>query len=95
MTDDSSRVKEVLEDMVTQIVEALVLSPNQAEVNVTVGGIGVVVEIKPVPSDAGFLIGKSGQTIKAIRLLVCAAAKKFNKTAMFNVVSPDTRRKNR
>lgn len=91
MTDDSSRVKEVLEDMVTQIVEALVLSPDQTEVNVIVGGISVAVEIKSAPSEAKYLIGKGGQTVKAIRLLVSAAAKKFKKTAMLHVISPDTR----
>ncbi len=65
-----------MKDLVLYIVKALVDNPAQASVQEVLGEETQILEIKVEPSDRGKVIGKEGRIIKAIRIIVNAAAAK-------------------
>ena len=70
----------MIKELVTFLVQQLVLSPQDVVVNVTQKGDVNFLEIKVAPEDRGRVIGKEGHTIKALRSLVdnasCNSGKK-------------------
>lgn len=60
----------MIKELVTYIVKQLVDSPDQVEVFIHKNGNLSTLEIKVNERDRGKLIGKQGQTIKAIRTLI-------------------------
>lgn len=64
-----------MKDIVEYIVKQFVTNPDAVEVNEEVQGDGYVnITLKVAPEDMGLTIGKSGQTIKAIRRLLTIKA---------------------
>lgn len=64
-----------MKDIVDYIVKQFVTNPDAVEVNEEVQGDGYVnITLKVAPEDMGLTIGKSGQTIKAIRRLLTIKA---------------------
>ena len=75
-----------MKEYIEFIVKPLVDNPD--EVNVTeVGGTGTVVyELRVAGGELGKVIGKKGQTIKALRTLVTAASARQGKRAVLEVL---------
>lgn len=64
-----------MKDIVDYIVKQFVTNPDAVEVNEEMQGDGYVnITLKVAPEDMGLTIGKSGQTIKAIRRLLTIKA---------------------
>ncbi len=61
-------------ELVASIVRQLVNHPEKVSVSIVASGEKHLVEIDVDESDRGKVIGRSGQTIKAIRMLVNALA---------------------
>lgn len=57
------------EELVLQILKAIVTNPDKVDVTRTVDGLGVLFTIDVAEEDAGAVIGKGGATIKAIRTI--------------------------
>ena len=63
-----------MKDLVEYIVKSLVTKPDGVSVEETNSEEGVNLLLKVDPEDMGLVIGKAGQTIKAIRRLVLIRA---------------------
>ncbi len=64
-----------MKDIVEYLVKQFVTNPDAVEVNEEMEGDGYVnITLKVAPEDMGLTIGKSGQTIKAIRRLLTIKA---------------------
>lgn len=68
----SVRITEFLKDSIEPIVKNYVDSPNQIDITVTTSTTSIILQIKAARSDYGKVIGKSGKTIEALKLLTSA-----------------------
>jgi len=75
-----------MKDLVQFMAEALVDHPDQVSVNVVEGENSVILELKVAPDDVGKVIGKGGQTAKAMRKILSAAATKLKKKSLLQIV---------
>jgi uncharacterized protein len=75
-----------MEKLIRHIAEALVDHPEQVEVNCIEGENSIIIELKVAPDDIGKVIGKGGQTAKAMRKVLSAAATKLKKKSLLQIV---------
>ena len=75
-----------MKDLVLYMAQALVDHPEQVEVNAVEGESSVILELKVASDDVGKVIGKGGQTAKAMRKVLSAAATKLKKKSMLQIV---------
>lgn len=75
-----------MKELVRHIAEALVDHPEQVEVNCIEGDSSIIIELKVAPDDIGKVIGKGGQTAKAMRKLLSAAATKLKKKSLLQII---------
>jgi predicted RNA-binding protein YlqC (UPF0109 family) len=77
---------QVMRDLVQYISEALVDKPDEVNVNVVEGENSIILELKVAADDVGKVIGKGGQTAKALRKILSAAATKLKKKSLLQIV---------
>ncbi len=77
---------QIMRDLVQYISEALVDKPDEVSVSVLEGENSIIVELKVAPDDVGKVIGKGGQTAKALRKILSAAATKLKKKSLLQIV---------
>jgi len=65
-----------MKELVEKIVRALVDSPEEVRVREIEGHTVTVLEIKVAKKDIGYLLGKKGKNIDALRTIVSAASKR-------------------
>lgn len=82
-----------MKDLVEYIVKNLVTVPDAVSVTETSSEDGVNLLLKVDPSDMGLVIGKSGQTIKAIRRLVLIRAMTDNLRVNLELEDPEGNRR--
>ena len=75
-----------MQKLVQYMAEALVDHPEQVEVLVVEGENSIILELKVAADDVGKVIGKGGQTAKAMRKILSAAATKLNKKSLLQIV---------
>ena len=75
-----------MEELVKFIAEALVDHPKEVRVRSIEGANSVIVELKVAKDDVGKVIGKCGQTAKAIRKILSAAATKLKKKSLLQIL---------
>lgn len=75
-----------MEELVRYIAEALVDHPEEVEVKAVEGANSIIIELKVAPDDVGKVIGKGGQTAKAIRKILSAAATKLKKKSLLQIL---------
>jgi len=75
-----------MEKLVKYIAEALVDHPEQVQVKSIIGENSIIIELKVAPDDVGKVIGKGGQTAKAIRKILSAAATKLKKKSLLQIL---------
>lgn len=75
-----------MKNLVQFMAEALVDHPEQVNVNAVEGENSVILELKVAPDDIGKVIGKGGQTAKAMRKILSAAATKLKKKSLLQIV---------
>jgi hypothetical protein len=76
-----------MKQLVENIVKALVDSPEQVQINETVGETIVILEISVASDDIGKVIGKEGRIANAIRTVVKAAAAKNEKKVTVEIMT--------
>lgn len=76
----------MLKELVQFIAEALVDQPEKVEVKELTGDNSVIIELRVAPEDVGKVIGKGGQTAKAMRKIVSAAATKLKKKSLLQII---------
>ncbi len=75
-----------MKDFLENIVRALVDNPDQVTVGEVAGTRTTVYELRVGEGDLGKVIGKNGQTAKAIRTLLTAAAARTGKRAVLEIL---------
>ncbi len=81
--------KEFLEYVVKQ----LVANPNDVKVDRTVDERGVLLTLSVNPADLGYVIGKKGQTITALRTVIRIIGAKSNSRTTIKVNEPEGSRR--
>ena len=74
-----------MSELIIYIARALVDNPERVEVNELSGEQTSVLELKVAKEDLGKVIGKNGQTARAIRTLVNAAASRAGEKIIFEI----------
>ena len=75
-----------MKELVEMIAKALVDNPEQVTVTEVEGEQTTVLELRVAPSDLGKVIGRKGQTAKAIRTLIAAVSAKKGKRALLEIL---------
>lgn len=70
-------------------VKALVDNPNDVKINRTVDEMGVLLTLSISPADMGKVIGRSGNTAKAIRTLLRVVGMKNNARVNLKINEPE------
>lgn len=71
------------------VVKAIVGNPKDVKVERTVDERGVLLSLHISPSDMGFVIGRQGQTARAIRTLLKIVGTKNNSRVNLKIVEPE------
>ena len=71
------------------VVKALVDNPNDVKINRTVDEMGVLMTLSDNPADMGKVIGRSGNTAKAIRTLLRVVGMKNNARVNLKINEPE------
>jgi predicted RNA-binding protein YlqC (UPF0109 family) len=71
------------------VVKALVDNPNDVKIDRTVDEMGVLISLTVNPSDMGKIIGKMGNTAKAIRTLLRIIGMKNNARVNLKINEPE------
>jgi predicted RNA-binding protein YlqC (UPF0109 family) len=72
------------------VLEALVDDKDQLKIDQTEDDLGVLLTVSVSESDMGKLIGKGGQTIKALRTLLRIIGGNANKRVNLKVIEPNS-----
>ncbi len=87
MSDQQTQTEgQIMRDLVQYISEALVDKPDEVKVNVVEGENSIILELKVAADDVGKVIGKGGQTAKAMRKILSAASTKLRKKSLLQIV---------
>ena len=76
----------VLRRLIQYIAEALVDFPDQVDLTIVESETTIIIELKVAPDDVGKVIGKGGQTAKAMRKVLSAAATKLRKKSVLQII---------
>ncbi len=76
------------QDFLEYVVKALVDNPNDVKVNRVVDEMGVLLTLDVNPGDMGKVIGRSGNTAKAIRILLRVVGMKNNARVNLKINEP-------
>lgn len=71
------------------VVKALVDSPNDVKIDRTVDEMGVLITLSVNPNDMGKIIGRQGNTAKAIRTLLRVIGMKNNARVNLKINEPE------
>lgn len=80
--------KQVDQEFVEYIVKAIVQNPDKVNTERTIDERGVLITLHCDPKDVGIVIGKKGQTIKAIRTLLRSLGVKRKAILNLKVIEP-------
>lgn len=75
-----------MQQLVSYIARALVDYPDKVDVVAMESQNSVILELKVAPEDVGKVIGKGGQTAKALRKILSAAATKLHKKSLLQII---------
>ena len=75
----------VLRELIEYIARELVDDSDKVSVNIVESESIVVLELSVGPDDVGKVIGKGGQTAKALRKVLSAAATKHHKKSVLDI----------
>ena len=75
-----------MKEFVTYLVKNLVDNPDSVVVDVFEGEQTVVIELRVAKEDAARVIGRQGNTIKALRTLAMTVAARFNRKVRLELV---------
>ena len=76
-------------DFLEYVVKALVDNPNDVKIERTVDEMGVLITLSVNPADMGKIIGRQGNTAKAIRTLLRIIGMKNNSRVNLKINEPE------
>lgn len=86
-TDDHSVGPD--KDFILYFVKQVVDNPDEVTVERVVDEMGVLITLKVAKEDMGKVIGKNGQTAKALRVLLRVIGSKHNARVNLKIIEPD------
>ncbi|OIP80878.1 RNA-binding protein [Candidatus Peregrinibacteria bacterium CG22_combo_CG10-13_8_21_14_all_44_10] len=86
-TDDHSVGPD--KDFILYFVKQVVDNPDEVAVERVVDEMGVLITLKVAKEDMGKVIGKNGQTAKALRVLLRVIGSKHNARVNLKIIEPD------
>lgn len=86
---DQAQAETADRDFVEYVIKQIVEHPEDVVVERTVDEMGVLLTLKVHKDDMGKIIGKSGQTAKAIRILLRIIGSKNNARVNLKIVEPE------
>jgi len=78
-----------LKELIEYIAMSLVDQPRDVEVKSVESENSIIIELRVAPNDVGKVIGKGGQTAKALRKILSAAATKHRKKSLLQIVEEE------
>ena len=75
-----------LKQLIQYIAEALVDFPDDVDVTAVESETSIILDLRVRPEDVGKVIGKGGQTAKAMRKVLSAAATKLRKKSLLQII---------
>lgn len=78
-----------IEKYLADIIRPLLTNPTASTITQTIDDMGVLLTLKVAPEDMGPIIGKGGETSKAIRHLLRIAGVKHNARVSVKISEPD------
>ena len=75
-----------MKSLVEQVAKSLVDSPEEVSVSEVAGERTIVFELRVAKSDIGKVIGKQGNTARAIRTILSAAGTKLGKHCVLEIL---------
>lgn len=85
--------REKIKDWLLQVVTPLVSYPNRLSVTDSTDEMGVLFTLKVADEDAGKIIGKEGQTSKALRVLLRSVQTDTRMRMSLKIDVPDIRKR--
>ncbi len=79
-----------MKEFIEFIIKHLVDKPDEVQVNEIVGERTVVFELRVGKGDMGKVIGRGGQNIISLRILLTAVAAKHDKRAVLEILEDET-----
>lgn len=76
-------------DFVEYVIKSIVGAPDKVTVVRTVDSMGVLLTLQVAKEDMGKVIGRSGQTAKAIRILLRVIGAKTNTRINMKIIEPE------
>lgn len=77
------------QEFLEQLVKALVTNPNDVKIERVIDEMGVLLTLKINPADMGQIIGRQGQTARAIRTLLRIVGAKNNARVNLKIIEPE------
>ena len=77
-----------MEEFLRYVIGSLVESPDQVVIKKTETPGRTVFNVAAKPSDMARIVGKGGHTIRALRSLLAASARKRNQSASLELIEP-------
>jgi len=75
-----------MKDLILIIAKSLVDKPDEVRLNEITGDITTIFELHVAKDDVGKVIGKQGETARAIRVILNATATKLKKRAVLEII---------
>jgi len=76
-------------DFIEEVVKMIVENPDEVKVTRDVDEMGVLITLQVAKDDMGKIIGKNGQTAKALRILLRVIGSKNNARVNLRIVEPE------
>lgn len=76
-------------DFIEHVVKQIVDNPDEVNVTRAVDEMGVLITLQVAKEDMGKIIGKSGQTAKALRILLRVIGSKNNARVNLRIIEPE------
>lgn len=83
------------QEFVEYVVKAIVANPNDVKTERTVDEMGVLITLHLNPADMGYVIGRQGQTARAIRTLLKIVGAQNNARVNLKIHEPEGSRRER
>lgn len=78
-----------IEKYLEDIIRPLLTNPTASNISQSIDDMGILLTLQVAPEDMGPIIGKSGETSKAIRHLLRIAGVKQNARVSVKILEPD------
>ena len=75
-----------LAELVETMVKSMVDNPDSVKVRELEGGSSTLIELRVTKSDIGRVIGKRGQNVEALRMILSAVAAKLKRRAVLDLI---------